>query len=410
MRSLIPLLALFSAGVFAHPALKHLQLAEKRDRTVTTTIGNQVIVEDIEDVYVTVPPGGQMPESTPTATPKAPIKRPVAPVAPAPSVSSPSAVPQSSASAAPEPSETSTPVSSGTFWAQSPKSPLSGGAGSKDVLSQANYWRQKWLGLPPFTWSSTLADNAYKTATTATYYTTENGKQVPHNEGGATVMGHELYPGSHGQCIIEGDDTAIKNGLTPFDRAWLGWICEEPNNNIPCDQIGNIKYNGDTGHAEIIKSSSYSQIGCYYMDSTSSTSFKVGEAHPPVCDIVEYGEPDASSCLTLLNGGEDEAFSGIKNMDFRDHAFLPLWAAGEKDFTTEQWRHRFYLPVKWENPLILKTNPPSTHFAPKYDTGFWATVAADAEKLVWKCLDPSEGASIPSGGRGSAGEGVAVAE
>ena len=87
------------------------------------------------------------------------------------------------------------------------------------------------------------------------------------------VMGHDLYPGSMAQCIITGDDTTFNQDLTPFDVAWLGWLCEEPNDNIPCAQIGSGKPTSDTGHAEIIKSTSYSKMGCYYMNSVGDSGY-----------------------------------------------------------------------------------------------------------------------------------------
>jgi len=341
MRSSIAILTFVGTVALAHPSIKHRHLHQKRDTVLTTTIGNEVIVEDIQDVYVTVPPGFQIPGSEPTSSLAVPenlaVQTPA--ISASSSSSSSSATPavqekyaypggnslwseyhqrqhpsQSSIeSQVPTPVETSTtlspttpslvspasptevlpssqssttapasvstasavssPVATGSFWAKSPMSPLAGGSGSKDVLTQANYWRNKWLNLPPFTWSSTLANNSYMTATQPTYYRTDdNGNNVPHNEGGAMVMGHELYPGSSSQCIASGDDTTMNQDLTPFEVAFLLWICEEPNYNIPCAQIGSGKPTSDTGHADIIKGT-VSQIGCYYMDSVGNSGF-----------------------------------------------------------------------------------------------------------------------------------------
>ena len=60
----------------------------------------------------------------------------------------------------------------------------------------------------------------------------------------------------------------MKGDLTPFDQAFLMWICEEPNGLEECGLIGeaNGSKDGDTGHADIIKGS-YNQIGCFWMGS-----------------------------------------------------------------------------------------------------------------------------------------------
>lgn len=167
-------------------------------------------------------------------------------------------------------------------------SPLGGGSGAKDVLTQANHWRKLWKGLPPFTWSPVLANNSYMTATQPTYNTTEvnptTGQpvQVEHNEGEAKVMGHYLYPGSSSQCIATGaDKTVTSEGFTPFDLAFLMWICERYNSNIPCEktcdpyipglECAYLHPTGDDpyGHADII-GGTVTQIGCYYMNSGNS--------------------------------------------------------------------------------------------------------------------------------------------
>lgn len=217
----------------------------------------------------------------PVETFPAPVSSPIQTSEAAPSVASPiqtsEAAPPSSSPAvasatAAQTSAASSPVSSGTFWAKSPMSPLSGGSGAKDVLTQANYWRKQWLSLPPFVWSAVLANNSYMTTTQPTTYTTNSdGTTTPHNEGGAEVMGHDLYPGSSAQCIASGDDTTITDGYTPFEKAFLMWICEEPNANIPCSALG---YNGpvtETGHADIIKGT-VGQIGCYYMNAAGKST------------------------------------------------------------------------------------------------------------------------------------------
>jgi len=146
---------------------------------------------------------------------------------------------------------------------------MAGGSGAKDVLTQANYWRKQWKGLPPFTWSPVLAKNAYLTATEPIFTTVnDKGETVKHNQGGAMEMNHNLNPGSNAQCIAGGNDAGVTQDLTPFEHAYLMWICEMPTAGIQatCDSIQKPSNNPGTGHAEII-AGKYSQIGCYYMDS-----------------------------------------------------------------------------------------------------------------------------------------------
>ena len=161
------------------------------------------------------------------------------------------------------------------------------------------------------------------------------------------------------------------------------------------------------------------------------------EARPSFCNETEYGEPNLASCSALLYGGPDEAFRGIENLDFSDHAFLSSFAANEKDFTAEQWKNRVYLPMFWENSEFPSSKaqrqpqqqrpplePQSSHTQPqvgckvalilrgddprefyKYDTGYFQTVASDTKKLIDKCLGPSRRSGVTqSGGRGPAGK------
>ena len=205
----------------------------------------------------------------------------------APSPNTPVATPTPIQSSSSTPS--SVPSSSDTYWASAPMSPLAGGQGAQSILDSANKLRQAWMSnTTKFTWSPTLANNSYMTATQPVYDTEVSGTPVPHNEGGGNQMGHELYPGSSSQCIIYGDDQTINGTLTPFETAFLGWICEEPNEYDMCIQQGYIKASVDTGHADIIKGT-VSQIGCYYMNSTEWNS---SSGLPPgmwTCDFQEPG-------------------------------------------------------------------------------------------------------------------------
>ncbi len=53
---------------------------------------------------------------------------------------------------------------------------------------------------------------------------------------------------------------------SPFDQAFLMWICEEPNGLEDCTTMGEGGGSTDTGHAEIIKGG-YTEIGCFWMGS-----------------------------------------------------------------------------------------------------------------------------------------------
>ncbi len=90
------------------------------------------------------------------------------------------------------------------------------------------------------------------------------------------LLVHALYQGSSAQVEAVGLDAALdKNGLTPFERAFVGWLCEIPTSNLPCQCMDPSKYDiscdqnidskHKTDHAEIIKSDR-NQIGCYYLE------------------------------------------------------------------------------------------------------------------------------------------------
>lgn len=300
MHSYFPIAALFGAGAIAHPSFLHRHPHNKRDRFVTSFVGNEVLVEDFKDTVIVTVTAGQIPSSQPVAPPAVPDSPPVAeklavkapppvperlvvdPPSVAPSSTTPIATPTQTPEASPSPPPvaapapapaTSQPKDSNTFWATSRMSPHAGGSGAKDVLTQANYWRQQWKGLPPYTWSSTLAKNAYDTAMNV------EGKD-PKN-----MMVHALYDGSSAQVEATGLDAAVdSHGLTPFERAFVGWLCEDPTSNLPCQCVDSSKYDiscnqnidkeDPTGHSDIIKSYR-NQIGCYYLEPQGGNSVGV---------------------------------------------------------------------------------------------------------------------------------------
>lgn len=175
-----------------------------------------------------------------------------------------------------------------TYWSDSPMSPITGGNGAVDVLTSANKWRNKWLAdTPPpidFKWSPMLANDSYQTAIGPIFSTVDEktGEVTLHNEANATEMHHNNNPGSFGQCEASGNGNTQMNAtaqsvtgiaLTPFEEAWLMWMCERPLSTIQniCMQLGrnNQGNAAETGHADIIMSPSFATIGCYYMNATN---------------------------------------------------------------------------------------------------------------------------------------------
>lgn len=107
-------------------------------------------------------------------------------------------------------------------------------------------WRSK-MGLKELTQSSKLEGTSMDTV-----------KSAP------GVMKHKLNPGVYGQVLAEG--TADN-----FENVYLGgWLCEVPGAkglDGACKQASNgWNYEGQTGHAEILTSPDYTQIGCSFYD------------------------------------------------------------------------------------------------------------------------------------------------
>lgn len=105
-----------------------------------------------------------------------------------------------------------------------------------------NEWRAK-LGLKDFEHSAQLESNAANTC-----------------EEGHGQMVHKLNPGTMGQTLAPGE-------MSDFEHVFVGgWLCEMPNmpgmDGVCAEQSKGWTYMGQTGHAEIIISPSYSKIGC----------------------------------------------------------------------------------------------------------------------------------------------------
>lgn len=294
--SIIVPVTLFAASVIAHPHGAGHPHKSKRETHQYMQDGH-VVVEEIVVKTITVPAGG-MPTSS-----VAPAQNKVVQhqyhghrtsshvKAPAPSSSSSVYVPPPAPEPSSTPEEVQTPAPQTTEDAPAPSqtqaetSPTEGGGGNpestgpvpgpnnidtkgseawatapnsmgKSILGTLNYWRTRWApSTVDFEWDSQLATNARLTAV--------------NDEGGANEMKHHLYDGSMAQCINEGDGESMNGDLTPWENALLGWLCEKPNDKIPCDQIGEAGHYASTGHADII-GGSVTKVGCYYMDSTES--------------------------------------------------------------------------------------------------------------------------------------------
>jgi hypothetical protein len=131
-------------------------------------------------------------------------------------------------------SSTSTPSTT-------PSTPVSGG-GTSDYMAIVNKYRAV-MGKAAFTESSKLEANA---------------QDCSNSSGGQ--LKHKLNPGSMGQVMAPGD-------FGDFESIFLGgWLCEIPSlvgGSSVCDSASQgWNHAGQTGHAEILSSDSYTQIGC----------------------------------------------------------------------------------------------------------------------------------------------------
>ena len=104
-------------------------------------------------------------------------------------------------------------------------------------------------------------------------------------------MTHELNPGSEAQCIGEVDNLDGDGTLTSFELSYLGWLCEIPDSRLGsmCDEMHkatNMFVNtADPGHANILRTTSYTKMGCAYQQYAHPNNDKsVGEW---LCDFAE---------------------------------------------------------------------------------------------------------------------------
>ncbi|KAJ4304614.1 hypothetical protein N0V90_000140 [Kalmusia sp. IMI 367209] len=110
-------------------------------------------------------------------------------------------------------------------------------------MAVVNEYRTK-LGVPKLTRDTKLEANAYKTCKDG------NGQMV-----------HQLIPPTMAQVLAPGNMSKFKNIYVG------GWLCERPNlpglgNECAKEGQGWAHPPGQTGHADILRSTTYTRIGC----------------------------------------------------------------------------------------------------------------------------------------------------
>lgn len=234
--------------------------AQTRPGTTITSSPTSTVTPDIVAPEITFTPEAEPeaeststtppPSVTPSVTPKPKSITPTTTSKPKSTTPPPPPPP----STTPTPAPTPEPVVQST---QSDGSPLNGGV---SLLSTCNKWRKQY-GLPLFKWDSQLEKNALKTGT----------------DGRGQNQVHQLNPGTMGQVITPGMVTKYGGDLggdTPFELSYVAWLCEVPSDKLKADGKDQCKlvsdnlhmYYTDTGHYDILTSTSYSKIGCAFAD------------------------------------------------------------------------------------------------------------------------------------------------
>ena len=178
--------------------------------------------------------GEQSQSSDSSAAPAVPATAEQTPPAAADSSAAPYTPPASSGSDSGSDSGASAPAAS---------APSTGSSGGSGYIAIVNEWRGK-MGLPSLTQDSTLEANAIKTSKDA-----------------GTSLTHELNPGSMAQVLAPGD-------ASNFESVFVGgWLCEVPSlpglGSSVCNSASQgWDHGGQTGHADILSSTTYTKIGC----------------------------------------------------------------------------------------------------------------------------------------------------
>lgn len=149
-----------------------------------------------------------------------------------------------SATAAPAAPETpaASPQAPTPVASAAPTQTASTGSSSGGYMDIVSEWRSK-MGMSALTQDDKLQGNALKTVQDG------NGQMV-----------HELNSGSMAQVLAPGD-------ASDFEKVFVGgWLCERPDiaglDGICSTMSQGWSYGGETGHADILTSGSYSKIGC----------------------------------------------------------------------------------------------------------------------------------------------------
>ena len=228
--SIIILTALFGAGALAHPTLHNLLHGHiKRGEWKEVSDWDQGNVHYEKFEYVEDPTPKPATESKDTV-----------------SDSHPQAAPAAS------PAENNAPAQSSP--APSTSGSSSQGSSGNSMLDTINSMRAQWipsLQNSKLAWSDQLLQNVQVTIDGVEH----GGKDMVHNINDG--------PGTFAQIEAQGSD-----GDEGFQNAMLMWMCEEPQGSIACNSGNENKdvVPGGTGHADILKSTSYHTIACKFED------------------------------------------------------------------------------------------------------------------------------------------------
>jgi len=151
--------------------------------------------------------------------------------------------------------------------------------GGKKVLDELNGFRQR-KGLKEFNWSAALTQNAFNTGA---YDNSINNEW------------HDLKAPAMAEVVSIGiTDTTLCNRdispFTPFGLVLMSWLCEVPTDKaIGADctaatSIGHYAY-AETGHYDILSSSAYSNIGCWYTKNEATAPCSSPWSGFWVCDL-----------------------------------------------------------------------------------------------------------------------------
>lgn len=288
--------ALLGAGALARPSLTHLHLKRNDNDGVTTLkkqwTENGVLYKEFQTVHRVVTPGGSQPDASQlqqvsqpepqhqydgSSQPEVHVQQKhKKPKQAAPKVEQVKQEAKADASTQQDTTQQQVPKqekvavstpssnqpSSGSCSSSSPDT-IGGDASSwtasnlpcadgKSVLDYFNELRKLWRPeLTPYTWDDNLAEQARQNA------------MDPSVQNGGNVMKHpvDLGTGVGGQCIAESLNRDGSGKHTDFKTAATMWMCELPAGGLcPNGATGN----GQTGHADIIKSSR-SKCGCYFL-------------------------------------------------------------------------------------------------------------------------------------------------